>query len=309
MIPTIAVSVAVTDALLAFGWCVVAGFLMSMGGGGGGILVGVGHISILGVTDANMIKVVNQILELSSRLVSVPVYYRQRRIAWSVALAYGIGAPIGAICGSWLSKSYLANMAAYRPAFGVLVALVAARVLYEGWAKALLQHADHRRARRASERVGNRVRAGGFASLGTDDAPHVVRWNWTRIGVRFGGETFEFNPWMAAAGGFCISLIGSLFGVAGGFLATPFFATVLLLPMYIVVGTSIAAMMVPLAISVTTYLALGVHLDWGLVAAEIPGVLIGSLIGPAVNQYFNEKVLKTFVAVILFATGLYYIYT
>src|SRR6185503_13799003 len=99
---------------------------------------------------------------------------------------------IGAICGSWLSKSYLSNMAVYRPAFGVLVAFVAARVLYEGWAKALLQHVDHRRAREASERIGDRVRAGGFASLRPDDAPHTVRWSWTRIGVRFGGESFEF---------------------------------------------------------------------------------------------------------------------
>jgi uncharacterized membrane protein YfcA len=299
----------VTDTLLAFGWCIVAGFLMSMGGGGGGILIGVGHISILGVTDANMIKVVNQILELSSRLVSVPVYYRQRRIAWSVALAYGIGAPIGAISGSWLSKSYLANMAAYRPAFGVLVALVAARVLYEGWAKALVQHVDHRRAREASERVGNRVRVSGFASLRPDDAPHTVRWSWRRIGVGFGGETFELNPWTASVGGACISLVGSLFGVAGGFLATPFLASALLLPMYIVVGTSIAALTVPLVISVIAYVALGVHIDWALVAAEIPGVLIGSLIGPALNQYFNEKALKTFVAAILLATGLYYVVT
>jgi uncharacterized membrane protein YfcA len=299
----------VTDTLLAFGWCVIAGFLMSMGGGGGGILVGVGHITILGVTDANMIKVMNQILELSSRLVSVPVYYRQRRIAWSVALSYGIGAPIGAICGSWLSKSYLANMAVYRPAFGVLVAVVALRVLYEGWARAQLQHVGHRRAREASERASNRVRSGGFASLGPEDAPHTVRWSWTRIGVRFGGETFELNPWTAIAGGFCISLVGSLFGVGGGFLATPFLASVLLLPMYIVVGTSIAALMVPLAISVLAYLALGVHIDWRLVAAEIPGVLIGSLLGPALSRYFNEKALKTFVASILLATGLYYIFT
>ena len=53
----------------------------------------------------------------------------------------------------------------------------------------------------------------------------------------FGGETFEFNPWMAIAGGFCISLVGSLFGVGGGFLVTPFLASALLLPMFIVVGT------------------------------------------------------------------------
>ena len=57
------------------------------------------------------------------------------------------------------------NITAYRWAFGFLVALVAARVLYEGWSEALLQHAGFRRARQASERVGQRVRTGGFASL------------------------------------------------------------------------------------------------------------------------------------------------
>ncbi len=298
-----------THLLLAFAWCVLAGFLMSMGGGGGGILVGVGHISILGVTDANMIKVVNQILEFTSRLVSVPVYHRQRRLVWSVALVYGIGAPIGAVCGSWLSKTYLAHLGSYRMAFGVLVTFVAARVLYEGWAKALLNHAGHRRAREASERISRRVREAGAASLAPDEAPRTIRWAWTRVRVRFARENFEFNPLTAVAGGFGISLVGSLFGVGGGFLATPFLASVLLFPMYLVVGTSVMALMLPLAVSVASYLAFRVHIDWGLVATEIPGVLVGSLIGPALNQYFNERALKTFVAAVLLGTGIYYVLT
>ena len=298
-----------THLLLAFGWCVLAGFLMSMGGGGGGILVGVGHISILGVADPNMIKVVNQMLEFTSRLVSVPVYYRQRRLVWSVALIYGIGTPIGAVCGSWLSKSYLADMTFYRRAFGVLVALVAARVLYEGWAKALLQHVGHQRARLASERVARLVRAGGVKALTADEAPRTVHFSSTRISVRFGGEKFDFSPWTAIGGGFCISFVASLFGVGGGFLVTPFLASVLLFPMYIVVGTSLVALMIPLAISVLAYLALRVHVDWALVATEVPGVLVGSFLGPVLNQYFNDKALKTFVAIVLLATGIYYVVT
>jgi uncharacterized membrane protein YfcA len=285
---------------------VLAGFLMSMGGGGGGILVGVGHISILGVADPNMIKVVNQMLEFTSRLVSVPLYQRQRRLVWSVALSYGMGAPLGAICGSWLSKTYLANMAAYRTAFGLLVTAVAARVLYEAWAKAAMRRTGHRRAHEASERVGRRVRQGGFASLG-DDAPRTTHSTWREIGIRFGGEDFAFNPWAAAAGGFGISLVCSLFGVGGGFLATPFLASVLLFPMYLVVGTSLVALMLPLAVSIVTYLALRVHVDWALVASEVPGVLVGSFLGPALNHYFNEKALRTFVAMVLFGTGIYYV--
>jgi uncharacterized membrane protein YfcA len=58
-----------------------------------------------------------------------------------------------------------------------------------------------------------------------------------------------------------------------------------------------------------TYLILRVHVDWVLVATEIPGVPVRSFLGPAFNHYFNEKTPKTFVAAVLFATGVYYILT
>jgi len=249
---------------LAFGWCVLCGFLMSMGAGGGGILAGIGHISILGVADANMIKVVNQILEFTSRLVSVPLYYRQRRLVWRLALWFGAGAAFGAIAGSWVSKTWLSDMSAYRVVFGVLVVGVAARVLWEGWMK--------------------KGPAGAAGSAPPD-----------------------FSRGLTALGGFCISFVGSLIGVGGGFLVTPFLAVVLLFPMALAVGTGLLALMIPLTVSVLTYLALHVNVDWGLVAVEVPGILAGSFLGPMLNRYMNEKALKTFVAVVLLAIGVYYV--
>lgn len=269
---------------LAFAWCVLAGFFMSMGAGGGGILAGIGHISILGVSDPNMIKVVNQILEFSSRIVSVPLYHRQKRLVWSLALTFGAGAPIGAVAGSWFSKAYLSDMALYRPVFGLLVALVASRVLYEGW-----------------------FRPRGREAAGDGGHPRTVELGWRRARVRFGGREFDFSPLGAAVGGFCISFVGSTMGVGGGFLVTPFMASVLLFPMYLVVGTSLLALMIPLTVSVLTYLALQVGVDWKLVAVEVPGVLVGSFLGPALNRYMNEKALRAFVAVVLLAIGLYYL--
>lgn len=269
---------------LAFGWCVVAGFLMSMGAGGGGILAGIGHISILGVGDANMIKVLNQILEFTSRIVSVPMYQRQNRLVWSLALTFGVGAPIGAASGSWFSKTYLSDMSLYRMAFGALVVLVAARVLYEGW-----RHKGHRTAPVAG------------------DIPRTVRLGWRRIEVRFAGASHAFKPFTAALGGFAISFVGSAIGVGGGFLVTPFMASVLLFPMYLVVGTGLVALMIPLTVSVLTYMALRVGVDWRLVALEVPGILAGSFLGPVLNRRMDERALKTFVAFMLLAMGLYYV--
>ena len=288
--------------LLAFGWSVIAGFIMSMGAGGGGILAGIGHISILGIADANMIKVVNQILEFASRLVSVPLYYKQRRLVGSVALAFGLGAPFGAAAGSWFSKHYLEDIATYRVWFGALVALVAARVLYEGWGKVALKHVGMRKAQETSERVAKVARS---ASPG--EPPRTVEWGWARCRVLFGGESFEFSPLTAALGGFAISFVGAMLGVGGGFLVTPFMASILLFPMYLVVGTSLVALMIPLTVSVATYLVLDVNMNWLLVAVEVPGVLLGAFFGPMLNRHMNEKLLKTFVALMLLAIGLYYV--
>lgn len=266
---------------LAFGWCVLCGFMMSMGAGGGGILAGVGHISILGVGDPNMIKVLNQMLEFTSRLVSVPLYHRQQRLVWSLALTFGVGAPLGAVLGSWVSKNHLSDMALYRAVFGLLIVFVAARTLWEGL------------TRRAKAQ--------------TVDRPRTVAYGWRAFRVRFGGTDFDFNPWNAAFGGFAISFVGSLLGVGGGFLVTPFMASVLLFPMYLVIGTSLVALMIPLTVSVLTYLALDVAVDWKLAAVEVPAVLIGASVGPALNRYMNERALKIFVAVVLLAIGVYYV--
>ena len=291
---------------LAFGWSVLTGFMASMGAGGGGILAGIGHISVLGVGDPNTVKVLNQTLEFTSRVVSVPLYHQQRRLVGSVALTFGIGAPIGAGLGSWVSKHFMANMVLYRPAFGGLIVLVGCRVLYEAWARRAQAHAALQKAAQASMRATRNLRL-VLPGARVRDAARSSVLSWRTIRVRFGGEDFDYSPLSAAAGGFAVSFIGAVFGVGGGFLAGPFMASVLLLPMYLVVGTSLLALLVPLAVSVATYLLLDVPLNGWLLAVEIPGVVVGSLLGPPANRHMNEKALKTFVAVVLLGIGLFYL--
>lgn len=296
---------------LAFGWSALAGFVMAMGAGGGGILAGIGHISVLGIGDPNMIKVVNQILEIASRVFSVPMYQRQKRLIWPLAVSYGIGAPIGAVSGSWLSKHYLANMSLYKSVFGVLVALVAARVLYESWARGARKNERLQKAVVASDRI-RKAYDTNRGSVGASQAqvlgPGIKQFRWGKVTIDCAGEDFSFNPWTAAAGGFVISFIGSSVGVGGGFLVAPFMASILLFPMFLVVGTALVALMVPLLVSILTYVLLQVHVDWWLVSIEVPGIIIGSLLGPLVNRRMNERALKTFVAVVLVCIGLYYIF-
>lgn len=296
---------------LAFAWSLLAGFIMSMGAGGGGILAGIGHISILGIGDPNLIKVVNQILEFTSRLLSVPLYHRQKRLVWPLAVAFSVGAPFGAVAGAWVSKTYLSDMNHYRSVFGALVVAVAARVLYEAWSKSAYRSDRAKRAYEASERLRQthlRPRAAGTAPAENCDPPRTIRIGLKEIRIAFAGDEFGFNPLHTAAGAFGISFLGALVGVGGGFLVTPFMATVLLLPMYLVVGTGLVALMIPLAVAVFAYLAMQVEMDWMLVAVEVPAVMIGSILGPMLNRYMNEKLLKLYVAIVLFAIGIYYLF-
>lgn len=289
---------------LAFGWSIFAGFLMAMGAGGGGILAGIGHISILGIGDPNMIKAVNQLLELTSRLFSVPLYLKQKRLIWSLAIAFGIGAPLGAISGSWASKTYLSDMSDYQTVFGLLVLLVAGRTIYE----ALLKPAGRSPRLQHAFDISDRVQAERAANPKAESArPRLQHFGIIRVRLAVGGDIIEFNPLAAAAGGFSISFVGAMLGVGGGFLVTPFMASVLLFPMFFVVGTALVALMVPLTASVLTYLYLNVQIDWLLVGIEVPGIVIGSILGPMINQRVNERFLRLFVAFVLVCIGVYYL--
>ena len=289
---------------LAFGWSIFAGFLMAMGAGGGGILAGIGHISILGIGDPNVIKAVNQMLELTSRLFSVPLYLRQKRLIWSLAIAFGVGAPLGAISGSWASKTYLSDMGDYQMLFGLLVLLVAARTIFEALSPPAKRSPRLQRAFDISERVqSERARDPDAESA----RPRLRGLSPLRIRLRIGGDDVEFNPLAAAAGGFAISFVGATLGVGGGFLVTPFMASLLLFPMFFVVGTALVALMVPLAASVLTYIYLNVDIDWLLVAIEAPGIAIGSILGPTINRRINERFLRLFVASVLVCIGVYYL--
>ncbi len=292
------------DPLIAFTWSVFAGFLMAMGTGGGGVIAGIGHISLLGIGDPNMIKVVNQLLEITSRIVSVPLYLKQNRVIWPLAVSYGVGAPPGAIAGSWMSTLYLADVSTYRFLFGVLVILIAVRMLYE---------VTFRRRRRdaglqGTFEVADRIRHESANGSGAEStAPHLSRVGMLRAEVVCGSEFFEFNPLAAAAGGFGIAFVGSMLGVGGGFLVVPFMASILLFPMFFVAGTALIALLLPLVVSVATYLLLNVSVDWSLVFVEVPGVAIGSMFGPLVNRRIKERDMRIFASTVLICIGIYYL--
>ena len=87
---------------LLLAWGVLVGFVFSTVGAAGGILASVGMISVFGITDPNMVKPMAQALTLVTPLIAVPIYMRQCRLVYSLALLLGAGGILGALIGSTL---------------------------------------------------------------------------------------------------------------------------------------------------------------------------------------------------------------
>src|SRR5699024_7839812 len=79
-----------TPVVVPFAWSLFVGVVFTTIGAAGGTLAGVGHISVLGMQNANDIKPMNQMTTLVSPFFALPSYLKQKRIVLSLGLLLGV---------------------------------------------------------------------------------------------------------------------------------------------------------------------------------------------------------------------------
>jgi len=282
-------------------WGFLVGLVFSVVGAAGGILASVGLISVLGVSDVNLVKPMAQMLTLISPIIAVPSYYKQHRLVPGLALLLGTGGIAGALIGSSLSVNYLNDLHIFKPVFGVFILLVALQVVWQLLHPGLSGSARAGRAASAFEHV---IAQGSPAhTLGVKQRGFSL----TRCELSFGNERFDYNPWVPILAGVGIAVVSSALGVGGGFLLVPFMSIVLGLPMTIVAGTAALAIFISSVTSIGNYLRLGVELDVPLLALMLTGTVAGSFLGPVLSKYFREAGFKTLLVTVLALIGLRYL--
>lgn len=298
-----AVAEVTAPAVVPFLWYMFVGFIFTTIGAAGGNLAAVGHISVLGMQNANIIKPMSQVTTLVTPFFSVPTYLRQRRLVIQLGLLLGVGSIIGSTSGAWFSTNYLSELATYKPVLGIIVLFVAFRAIYETTNR-------YRRHREALKESSARFeRAAREAQEGVRErGVRTVEMKPSRITISFFGEEFGFNPLWPLLGGIFITFVAAMLGVGGGFLLVPFMASLLGMPMFVVAGTSLFVIMIGSIVSVGTYLSLGSSLDIPLLTIEIAGMIIGALAGPILSQYFKEKWLRLAMGLILLYIGIGYVF-
>ncbi len=307
--------------IVAFIWAVWVGWIFSTVGAFGGVMAGVGHMTIFGLggyaksfkdtapalnkTITDSIRGSNQYLVGFSALISSFNYYRMGRLVVPLAVTLGIGS----ILGAWGSVTLTAgkiSFSQYQGWFGVFVLALGCYLLYETSSVGQASKKKAKAAAQAFEATVKKQKSGeqvDIASLGVK----VIKMSVTEITFTFYGVEFKFNPLIPLLGGVVISAVAAFLGVGGGFLLVPFLTSVAELPMYLAAGTSALAVLISMITSIITLITKGVQFDWALIGLELVGIAVGSVIGPRTSKYFSDLWLKRLFIVLALYVGIDYV--
>jgi uncharacterized membrane protein YfcA len=305
--------------VVGFFWAVWVGWIFSTVGAFGGIMAGVGHITVFGLADygkafkktapalnkliTDSIRVSNQYLVGLSAAVSSTNYYRMGRLVLPLGLALGIGSILGSYLVPLLTAGKI-SMKDYLGYFGLVVFIIGGFLFYETTPKGQAGKKEAKAAAKAFEEANIKK----SSTLTTEQrGVQVKSWSLSKVTFTFYGVEFSFKPIVPVIGGFFIAALAAFLGIGGGFLFVPFLTSVAGLPMFLVAGTSALTVLVGMIISILTYMvAKGVPVFWPLIGIELVGIFVGSMIGPRTSKYIPDIWLKRLFVVLALYVGLRY---
>ena len=302
--------------ILAFFWAIWVGWIFSTVGAFGGIMAGVGHITVYGLGDyartfrttnpplnktlTDSIRTSNQFLVGLSALISSINYLKSKRLAWPLGIALALGSIAGAVFVPILTGGKII-FRQYQGWFGIFVFVVGAVLLYELTPSGQKSKKAAKAAAQAFEKTVKEKK--DIASQGVT----LKKFGITKSTFTFFGQDFDFNPIWAFVGGLVIAAISSFIGVGGGFLYVPYLTSIVGAPMYVVAGTSAMAVFISMLTSIAGYITVAkAGMDWGLIGIELVGIFVGSMIGPRTQKYIPDKVLKIIFIILALYVGLGY---
>ncbi|QTA87498.1 sulfite exporter TauE/SafE family protein [Desulfonema magnum] len=306
--------------IIGFLWAIWVGWIFSTVGAFGGIMAGVGHITVFGLANygktfkqtsptlnkfiTDSIRVSNQWMVGLSAAVSSFNYYKMGRLVLPLGIALAIGSVGGSILVPIITAGKI-SLKAYIGYFGLIVFIIGGFLFYETTPKGQAKKKEAKAAAQAFEEAHIKQKNGELSV--EDKGVKVTKWGLGSITFTFYGVEFSFKPIIPVIGGFFIAAVASFLGIGGGFLFVPFLTSIANLPMFLVAGTSALTVLVGMIISIFTYMVVkGIVIYWPLIGIELIGIFVGSMIGPRTSKYIPDIWLKRLFVVLAVYVGLRY---
>lgn len=121
--------------------------------------------------------------------------------------------------------------------------------------------------------------------------------------INFWGQEFKVNLVVGCIGAFLIAVVSSMFGFGGGPFMVPLMTVLLGLPMYVVVGSSLLAILFNTVMSSTKHYALG-NFDLDLFLVMFPAAILAGFIAPKIAKKLNPLWVKRVAVIGLTILGL-----
>jgi uncharacterized membrane protein YfcA len=307
--------------LWAFLWAIWVGWIFSTVGAFGGIMAGVGHITIFGLGDfaksfknsspelnkllTDSIRVSNQWMVSLSAFISSINYYKMGRLVLPLGIALAAGSVTGSIIIPIITAGKI-KLSSYIGYFGLCVFVIGGFLFYETTPRGQSKKKSAKAAAKAFEEA--HIQLKNDAAI--DKSGHGVKitsWSISKVVFTFYKVEFSFNPLIPVIGGFFIAALASFLGIGGGFLFVTFLTSIAGLPMFLVAGRSALTVLVGMVVSIFSYMAIkGVVVYWHLIGMELFGIFIGSMIGPRTSKYIPDIWLKRLFVVLAIYVGIRY---
>jgi uncharacterized membrane protein YfcA len=278
----------------------LAAFLVSsltaVAGVSGAFLLLPFQFSVLGYTDPGVTGT-NLIYNLVATPGGIYRYLREDRMLWPLVWVVSLGVILGFVVGCWIRVNWLADAQRFQLFAGVLLALLAVRLLVEvGW---------HGAGGRGDSNVRDRACAVGVIG--------DIQRKGLRMEFAFAGRRWGFSLTAMVLLSACVGVVGGAYGIGGGAILAPLCVIFFRLPIHAIAGATLAATFLSSLVGVVLYQLLpapaGVTIapDWHLGLLFGSGGFFGTYAGARLQKFLPQVALQLLLGLLLLTIGLYYL--
>lgn len=226
-------------------------------------------------------------------------YRRAGRLSWPLAAAIAAGSLPGAVAGVLVRTTVAAGAAVFGTLLGVMLTALALQLAWRAWRAVRIPARPSPPARQESIAAGDEGRPAPVCQA-TDHDPGVE-------------SLPPVRRWPVGAVAFLVGGLSGMFGIGGGSLMSPALVNVQRWPVRAIAGATLVATFATSLAGLAAFTVIGLLASpgtaevfpyWGIGIALGAGGMIGSQLGPVLQDRMSERALTVLLAVLLLAAGL-----